>query len=306
MTQVSPTMHISSPSRRPKGILKNSFRRSPPTRPSVPNAPSSEQAVSTSPLTNTATAQATSNTPEQDLTLQNTMQNAGHRRNSSIDPRANVSRRQSSNAGLPGGETADENMRLRWDEANLYLTEQEKSSTMKIDEPKTPYARRYEPEEDEDEMRTLDAQELKVDELDKVREGRRAQRTKEAEIPGLDIGEPEEDVSLMGRDEDDRIQRTRSVSGSAERSGSGSGSLGRSGSLKGEKSVVVDDEAPDGKGHDGIVRHKDFEEMRKKHYEMKDVKGLLGHSAEEIEAMDEDEDVLPPVPKLNRTPVNGA
>lgn len=167
-------------------------------------------------------------------------------------------------------------MRLRWDEANLYLTEQEKSSTMKIDEPKTPYARRYEPEEDEDEMRTLDAQELKVDELDKVREGRRAQRTKEAEIPGLDIGEPEEDVSLMGRDEDDRIQRTRSVSGSAERSGSGSGSLGRSGSLKGEKSVVVDDEAPDGKGHDGIVRHKDFEEMRKKHYEMKDVKGLLG------------------------------
>jgi hypothetical protein len=24
------------------------------------------------------------------------------------------------------------------------------------------------------------------------------------------------------------------------------------------------------------VRHKEFEEMRKKHYEMKDVKGLLG------------------------------
>lgn len=191
-----------------------------------------------------------------------------------MDPRANVSRRLSSNAGLPSSENADENMRLRWDEANLYLTEQEKSSTMKIDEPKTPYAKRYEPEEDEDEMRTLDAQELKVDELDKVREGRRALRTKEAEIPGLDIGEPEEDVSLTGRDEDDRIERIRSASGSAERSGSGS--LGRSGSLKGEKSVVVDSEAPDGKGHDGIVRHKDFEEMRKKHYEMKDVKGLLG------------------------------
>ena len=205
------------------------------------------------------------------------MQNAGHRRNSSLDPRANVSRRQSGAGGF-GDVNADETMRLRWDEANLYLTEQEKSSTMKIDEPKTPYARRYEPEEDEDEMRTLDAQELKVDELDKVREGRRAQRTREAEIPGLDIGEPEEDVSAVGRDEDERIQRIRSASGSAERSGSGSGSggLGRSGSLKGEKSVVVDDEAPDGKRHDGIVRHKDFEEMRKKHYEMKDVKGLLG------------------------------
>lgn len=232
------------------------------------------------------------------------MQNAGHRRNSSLEPRANFPRRQSSNAGLPGSENGDENMRLRWDEANLYLTEQEKSSTMKIDEPKTPYAKRYEPDEDEDEMRTLDAQELQVDELDKVREGRKAQRTKEAEIPGLDIGEPEEDVSLMGGEEDDRIERIRSASGSAERSGSGS--LGRSGSLKGEKSVVVDDEAPDGKGHDGIVRHKDFEEMRKKHYEMKDVKGLLGHSAEELEAMDEDEDVPPPVPKLNQTTVNGA
>ena len=145
---------------------------------------------------------------------------------------------------------------------------------MKINEPKTPYAKRYEPEEDEDEMRTLDAQELKVDELDKVREGRRAQRTKEAEIPGLDIGEPEEDVSLTPAEENARIERIRSVSGSGEKSGSSG--LGRSGSLKGEKSVVVDDEAPDGKGHDGIVRHKDFEEMRKKHYEMKDVKGLLG------------------------------
>lgn len=148
-------------------------------------------------------------------------------------------------------------MRLKWDEANLYLTEQEKSSTMKIDEPKTPYAKRYEPEEDDEEMRTLDAQDLVVDELDKVREGRSTQKTRDAEIPGLDIGEPEEDVRLLGGfDDRNRIQR--------------------SGSVKGEKSVQVDPEAPDGKGHDGTVRHRDFEEMRKKHYEMKDVKGLLG------------------------------
>lgn len=185
-----------------------------------------------------------------------------------MDPRANVSRRQSSSVGLLGGENADENIRLRWDEANLYLTEQEKSSTMKIDEPKTPYAKRYEPEEDEEEMRTLDAQDLKVDELDQIREGRRAQRTRDAEIPGLDIGEPEEDPSVGRRSEDDRIERARSASGSGERIGIAS--------AKGEKSVVVDDEAPDGKVHDGHVRHKDFEEMRKKHYEMKDVKGLLG------------------------------
>jgi protein phosphatase inhibitor 2 len=171
-----------------------------------------------------------------------------------------MSRRQSSNPNFNENAEAGENMRLKWDEANLYLTEQEKSSTMKIDEPKTPYAKRYDPEEDDEEMRTLDAQDLQVDELDKLREGRR-----EAEIPGLDIGEPEEDVNYVGRDEDDRIQRSDSGSG-----------LGRSGSVKGEKTVVVDPEAPDGKGHDGIIRHKDFEEMRKKHYEMKDVKGLLG------------------------------
>ncbi len=126
---------------------------------------------------------------------------------------------------------------------------------MKIDEPKTPYAKRYDPQEDEEELRTLDAQDLVVDELDKVREGR-SRQAREDQIPGLDIGEPEEDVSFVTPDEDGRIQR--------------------SGSVKGEKQVVVDGEAPDGKGHDGTVRHKDFEEMRKRHYEMKDVKGMLG------------------------------
>ena len=168
--------------------------------------------------------------------------------------------------GYDGSVEAGDSMRLKWDEANLYLTEQEKSSTMKIDEPKTPYAKRYNPEEDEEEMRTLDAQELMVDELDKAREGRSSQRKKDAEIPDLDIGEPEEEVGILGGRDD---------SGRIERSASGGG-LSRSGSVKGEKQVVVDDEAPDGKGHDGTVRHRDFEEMRKKHYEMKDIKGLLG------------------------------
>ncbi|KAK4695239.1 protein phosphatase inhibitor 2, partial [Lecanoromycetidae sp. Uapishka_2] len=317
MTQVSPPNmpNTSSPLQRPKGdmvppfivlksqhrltihpgILKNSFRRSPPVRPSMPpSSLSNEQAISTSP---TAAAQPAT---ESDLTLQNTMQNAGHRRNSSQNLRASVSRRQSTNPALDESE-AEQNMRLKWDEANLYLTEQQKSSTMKIDEPKTPYAKRYEPDEDEDEMRTLDAQGLVVDELDKFREGQPSQRTREAEIPGLDIGEPEEEFAGEGATGDEgRIQRSSS-------GGSEAGGLARSGSVKGEKTVVVDPEAPDGKGHDGIVRHKDFEEMRKKHYEMKDVKGLLGHSAEELEAMDEDEDgPPPPMPKINQSLVNGA
>ena len=192
-----------------------------------------------------------------DLTLQNTLQNAGPRRNSS-NPRGSVSRRQSTNSGPATIDEDDGNPRLKWDEVNLYLTEQEKSSTMKIDEPKTPYAKRYEPDEDADEMRTLDANDLVVDELDKAGGGR--SRTKEDEIPGLELGGPEEAVP-ESQDEDDRIHR--------------------SSSLKGEKQVVVDDDSGYGDNvglsAEEREKHKKFEEMRKKHYEMKDVKGLLGY-----------------------------
>ncbi|KAL9127781.1 MAG: hypothetical protein Q9217_003411 [Psora testacea] len=289
-------MHTDYLNKRPKGILKNPSYNSPLSRPSIttPTASIPEQAISTSPITATGTP------TDVDLTLKNTLQNAGKpRRNSSQNPRATVSRRTSSNN--PGEEAAAENVRLKWDEANLYLTEQEKSSTMKIDEPKTPYTKRYEPsEEDEEELRTLDAQDLVVDELDKAkatREGGRTRQPRESDIPDLDIGEAEEDVGpLGGKDDGDRIIP-----------GEGS-AMKRSGSVKGEKTVQVDAEAPDGKGHDGMVRHRDFEEMRKRHYEMKDIKGLLGHSPEELEAMDEDGDDEgpPPMPKLDRAMVNGA
>lgn len=194
----------------------------------------------------------------QDQTLQNTLQNAGHRRNSS-NTRSAISRRQSANPAL--GAPAEEdpnNPRLKWDEVNLYLTEQEKTSTMKINEPKTPYAKRYEPDDDEDEMCTLDAEELIVDELDKARGGGRS-RTREAEIPGLVLGEPE----IPTDDTADAVD---------------TGRISRSSSLKGEKQVVVDPSAAEGGEHDGVVRHKEFEEMRKKHYEMKEVKGLLGYA----------------------------
>ncbi|KAI7149666.1 hypothetical protein KC352_g28843, partial [Hortaea werneckii] len=36
-------------------------------------------------------------------------------------------------------------------------------------------------------------------------------------------------------------------------------------------------------------KHKKFEEMRKKHYEMKNVKNLLGHSADELEKLDDED-----------------
>lgn len=157
-------------------------------------------------------------------------------------------------------------MRLKWDEANLYLTEQEKSSTMKIDEPKTPYAKHYDPAEDEDELRTLDAEEIIVDELDKARaEGRSPAnrgRAKEEEIPGLNLGEPEEAVPENEFDEH--------VS-------------------KKEKAVHVSGEEHIGLSQEEREKHKRFEEMRKKHYEMKNVASLLGHP-EELDELDDDGD----------------
>lgn len=39
----------------------------------------------------------------------------------------------------------DTNEHLKWDEINLYKTEQEKAATMKIDEPKTPYEGGFDP-----------------------------------------------------------------------------------------------------------------------------------------------------------------
>jgi protein phosphatase inhibitor 2 len=164
-------------------------------------------------------------------------------------------------------------MRLKWDEANLYLTEQEKSSTMKIDEPKTPYAKRYDPAEDEDEMCTLDADEICVDELDKAlaqSSGSKMRNAREDEIPGLSLGEPEEAVPEA---EDP-------------------GQMQRSGSQRSEKAVHVNDDHPANVGLSAEERekHRKFEEMRKKHYEMKDVANLLGHP-EDLEDVDDDDDM---------------
>ena len=221
---------------------------------------------------------------EKDLTLKNTLQNAGHRRSSS-NPRPGAnSRRQSSLNSLRGMLEDDDdegnNARLKWDEANLYLTEQEKSSTMRIDEPKTPYARRYEPDEDEEEdvsrdeglVPTLDADDIVVDELDQVGQSTLSSsskgRTREEEIPGLELGEPEE--AIPEHIENDEAGDRGRISG---------------GSGRQEKQVVVDPEVDDGLGGHGEIasstdeereKHRIFEEMRKKHYEMKDVKGLLG------------------------------
>ena len=199
---------------------------------------------------------------DREITLQNTLQNAGPHRRSSFNARGSVSRRTSASAAM--GETVDENNpRLKWDEANLYLNEQQQDSTMKITEPKTPYATQYDPSEDpdeEEEIAALNPDDIAVDELEMNKaKVSKSGHAKTDEIPGLDIGEPEmEDVQDQVMDSE------------------------------GEKRVMVDPETPEGDvgrhGEDEMdmgpaerEEHRKFEEKRKKHYEMKNVKDLLGY-----------------------------
>lgn len=264
MTQKSPQLH--SPTahpERPKGILKNSssYRANSATSPTTETAPLSPL----SPQRSTERPELGRGLSEKEIVLENTLKNAGpaaHRRSSS-NPRVLGSRRQSGTSTHP-----DENSpRLKWDEANLYLTEQERDSTMKITEPKTPYAKQYDPAEDEDEIEMLNTAELKVDELDDMPKQR---KPKIDDIPDFDLGEPE----LEGRS---------------------------SHTPESEKRVIVEPDAESEPGQHGEEflhmtpeereKHRKFEEMRKKHYEMKNVKDLLGHP----EDLD-DEDDEPPVP----------
>lgn len=180
--------------------------------------------------------------------LENTLRNAGPHRRSSSNPRGPASRRQSGTSPH-----FDENSpQLKWDEANLYLNEQNRDSTMKIDEPKTPYAKQYDPAEDEEEVEMLNAEELKVDELD----SKPRRKPKVEDIPEFDLGEPE--------------LHARSAS-----------------TPESEKRVMVEQDAEGDDGYHGELlpnatqeereKHRKFEELRKKHYEMRNVKDLLGY-----------------------------
>lgn len=211
-----------------------------------------------------------------ELTLQNTLQNAGPRRRSSSTTQPGSSSRRQSSASHQEDENSP---RLKWDEANLYLTEQERTAKMKIDEPKTPYAPHYDPAEDEEEIRLeeaqeslIDAQDVVVDELDRSSKGGHHKKgVSEDDIPDLELGEPEENLPAAAEPgSDPRIYHERRLS---------------SDSQKGEKHVVVgggpNEDVPTG-GVDGMVssaeakeKHRQFEEHRKKHYEMRNIKELL-------------------------------
>lgn len=148
---------------------------------------------------------------------------------------------------------------------------------MKIDEPKTPYAPHYDPAGDEEEIQLqeaqeslIDVQDVVVDELDRTTKGGAHKKgVSEDDIPDLELGEPEENPS-NAEDEgcDPRVYRDRSLSTDS----------------KSEKHVVVGSEAngevvPGGEelvtSEEAMEKHRQFEEHRKKHYEMRNIKELL-------------------------------
>ncbi|KAK2616945.1 hypothetical protein QQS21_000034 [Conoideocrella luteorostrata] len=248
---VDPPMHSSAghEAKRPKGILKHrsSHTSSPPT---ISPRQTRERSMS-----------------GKEVTLANTHINAGHRRSSSSATRPPGSRRSSTHD--PDGQESSQ--RLKWDEANLYLTEQERTSTMKITEPKTPYAKHYDPSEDPS------------DDEDHLEGGSSVSKAsgprREDDIPGLSLGDPEEEIA-----EADVSTNARQPS---------------------EKTVHVDDQSVAPSAEDEMVglspeereKHRQFEVARKKHYDMHNVAQLLG-APEFIPDDEDDEQEVPPMPAL--------
>lgn len=229
-------------------------------------------------------------TPKE-LTIHNTQVNAGHRRSSSGGVCPAIINSSSRTPSTSSARSPDEEaqQRLKWDEANLYLTEQERTSTMKITEPKTPYAKHYDPSEDpSDDEAGLDNAKSAADDSDG------------GSIPGLSLGEPEEPVPEPAKAE----QSTAATSPSAtpERP---------KGMRKRTVSKVHVDDAGSGRDDDEMAglsedekkKHREFEQKRKKHYEMKNVAQLLGHPESSMVDEDEDDDDgVPPMPM----PPNGS
>lgn len=130
---------------------------------------------------------------------------------------------------------------------------------MKIDEPKTPFATQYDPEADDRKVdASLDAEGLLVDEVDK-----KLLMSRERDIPDLDIGEAANDGAEQQQHQGDKrviVDETMADADDEE-----------NGVRHGEEGGYVSESEKE--------KHRHFEEMRKKHYEMRNVKNVLGYAS---------------------------
>lgn len=232
---------------KPKGILRN---RSEGNAPSVSDKPTSTAGES-----EIISSHGTSEPFDRSAVLENTLANAKiHTVGNAIIQKHKselVEELQGKNLDNEDGDSRNEH--LKWNEANLYLNEQEKSATMKITEPKTPFqgsigdSEYYRPDDEDDELNVDGA--------------RGPNSLDELEAEGFMLGEPE----VSGPDptiQPDRILVDEKAKAAAAAE---------------EDEEEEEEETPE-------ERHKRFEQMRKSHYFMK---GAVLHK--KLEDLDDEE-----------------
>ncbi|OZJ04422.1 hypothetical protein BZG36_02922 [Bifiguratus adelaidae] len=130
----------------------------------------------------------------------------------------------------PANAESDKNNRLKWDEDNLMITEAQKDSTMKVNEPKTPFIK-YNHETDE--VMNMDS----IPALNLPKDQRR----------GSSASSELDDFSISHSDSDSKSKDRRRVSVSDD-----------------------DWDSPEEEDEEAIEHHKEFAEHRSKHYNMRE------------------------------------
>ncbi|BFZ54542.1 hypothetical protein PYCC9005_001579 [Savitreella phatthalungensis] len=176
-------------------------------------------------------------------------------------------------------------LRLKWDEANLYLTEQERSSTMKITEPKTPYAPKYDPSTDVDsgegDEGVGDGGEEMMD-LDGV-----------GEIPALELGSAEGEVGgggggVMSMGSGSKLRRKVSLADDDTEAAAARATARNADDSSTHNHNNVHHEDDGGSDPETEAeKHRRFEELRKQHYGGAAM--ALRRGSLPIESSDEDE-----------------